>query len=231
MESALRTCCKGIKIGKILVVRHHGANASNTITPDCVSPMPPASVGNTAAPAAAAAAVANGYNSSSSAADQQQQQQQGAGAELPRLACNDRSSSLGAESSSGGGYGNGSSKSSSSNAGDGSSSSRGSRSPLSRTPGAGGPHALRSHSTPLSLQRSTDFGAAAAAAAAASAFGSISHQPAQDVIYERLPADIAERHVLLMDPVLSTGNSACRAIEVNSGCSSSSSSSIVLLIL
>eukprot|EP00775_Hariotina_reticulata_P008007 gene8007-8205_t len=35
-----------------------------------------------------------------------------------------------------------------------------------------------------------------------------------DVIYEKLPADIAERHVLLMDPVLSTGNSACRAIEV-----------------
>jgi uracil phosphoribosyltransferase len=37
---------------------------------------------------------------------------------------------------------------------------------------------------------------------------------AQDVIYERLPADIAERHVLLMDPVLSTGHSVARAIEV-----------------
>ena len=36
----------------------------------------------------------------------------------------------------------------------------------------------------------------------------------QDVIYEKLPADIAERHVLLMDPVLSTGNSAYTAIEV-----------------
>ncbi|WIA17892.1 hypothetical protein OEZ85_009392 [Tetradesmus obliquus] len=29
-----------------------------------------------------------------------------------------------------------------------------------------------------------------------------------------LPADIAQRYVMLMDPVLSTGNSACRAIEV-----------------
>jgi uridine kinase len=37
---------------------------------------------------------------------------------------------------------------------------------------------------------------------------------AQDVIYEKLPADIAQRYVMLMDPVLSTGNSACRAIEV-----------------
>jgi hypothetical protein len=36
----------------------------------------------------------------------------------------------------------------------------------------------------------------------------------QDVIYEKLPADIAQRYVMLMDPVLSTGNSACRAIEV-----------------
>lgn len=37
---------------------------------------------------------------------------------------------------------------------------------------------------------------------------------AHDVIYEKLPADIAQRYVMLMDPVLSTGNSACRAIEV-----------------
>ena len=36
----------------------------------------------------------------------------------------------------------------------------------------------------------------------------------QDVIYEKLPADIANRHVLLMDPILSTGNSAATAIEV-----------------
>ena len=39
----------------------------------------------------------------------------------------------------------------------------------------------------------------------------------QDYIYEKLPADIAERHVLLMDPVLATGNSACRAIQVWGG--------------
>lgn len=37
---------------------------------------------------------------------------------------------------------------------------------------------------------------------------------AQELIYEKLPADIAERHVLLMDPILATGNSAARAVEV-----------------
>lgn len=36
----------------------------------------------------------------------------------------------------------------------------------------------------------------------------------EELIYEKLPADIAERHVLLMDPILSTGNSALRAIQV-----------------
>jgi hypothetical protein len=36
----------------------------------------------------------------------------------------------------------------------------------------------------------------------------------QELIYEKLPADIAERHVLLLDPILATGNSAARAIQV-----------------
>lgn len=36
----------------------------------------------------------------------------------------------------------------------------------------------------------------------------------QELIYEKLPGDIAERHVLLMDPILATGNSAGRAIQV-----------------
>ena len=35
----------------------------------------------------------------------------------------------------------------------------------------------------------------------------------QELIYEKLPADIAERHVLLLDPILATGNSAARAIQ------------------
>ncbi len=38
----------------------------------------------------------------------------------------------------------------------------------------------------------------------------------KELIYEKLPADIAERHVLLMDPILATGNSAIRAIQVSS---------------
>ena len=37
----------------------------------------------------------------------------------------------------------------------------------------------------------------------------------QELIYEKLPKDIAQRHVLLMDPILATGNSAARAIQVH----------------
>lgn len=36
----------------------------------------------------------------------------------------------------------------------------------------------------------------------------------QELVYEKLPGDIAQRHVLLMDPILATGNSAARAIQV-----------------
>ncbi|EIE19251.1 putative uracil phosphoribosyl transferase [Coccomyxa subellipsoidea C-169] len=40
------------------------------------------------------------------------------------------------------------------------------------------------------------------------------HVMEKELIYEKLPADIAERHVLVMDPILATGNSAVRAIQV-----------------
>jgi uridine kinase len=36
----------------------------------------------------------------------------------------------------------------------------------------------------------------------------------KQLIYEKLPRDIAYRHVLLLDPVLATGNSAVQAIEL-----------------
>ncbi|KAL6325064.1 hypothetical protein AAG906_022272 [Vitis piasezkii] len=36
----------------------------------------------------------------------------------------------------------------------------------------------------------------------------------KQLIYEKLPKDISERHVLLLDPVLATGNSAGQAIEL-----------------
>ncbi|KAF6161438.1 hypothetical protein GIB67_009317 [Kingdonia uniflora] len=36
----------------------------------------------------------------------------------------------------------------------------------------------------------------------------------KQLIYEKLPKDISERHVLLLDPVLATGNSAVQAIEL-----------------
>jgi uracil phosphoribosyltransferase len=35
-----------------------------------------------------------------------------------------------------------------------------------------------------------------------------------EIVYEKLPTDIAERFVLLMDPILGSGNSAARAIQV-----------------
>ena len=34
------------------------------------------------------------------------------------------------------------------------------------------------------------------------------------LIYEKLPEDISKRHVLLLDPMLATGGSVCKAIEV-----------------
>ena len=33
------------------------------------------------------------------------------------------------------------------------------------------------------------------------------------MVYEKLPADIASRHVLLMDPILSTGHTTVKVIE------------------
>ncbi|KAG0557709.1 hypothetical protein M758_11G146800 [Ceratodon purpureus] len=36
----------------------------------------------------------------------------------------------------------------------------------------------------------------------------------KQLVYEKLPHDIAERHVLLMDPILGTGNSAVQAIDL-----------------
>ena len=36
----------------------------------------------------------------------------------------------------------------------------------------------------------------------------------EELVYEKLPSDIANRHVLMMDPMLGTGNSASRAIQV-----------------
>ncbi|KAL9454356.1 hypothetical protein AB3S75_009862 [Citrus x aurantiifolia] len=36
----------------------------------------------------------------------------------------------------------------------------------------------------------------------------------KQLIYEKLPNDISERQVLLLDPVLATGNSANRAIQL-----------------
>lgn len=44
---------------------------------------------------------------------------------------------------------------------------------------------------------------------------SSSESMSEELVYEKLPKDIAERHVLLMDPILATGHSAERAINVS----------------
>jgi uridine kinase len=38
--------------------------------------------------------------------------------------------------------------------------------------------------------------------------------PKKEIVYEKLPTDIADRFVLLLDPILGTGSSAARAIQV-----------------
>ncbi|KAL6769659.1 hypothetical protein ACKKBG_A31880 [Auxenochlorella protothecoides x Auxenochlorella symbiontica] len=40
------------------------------------------------------------------------------------------------------------------------------------------------------------------------------HVLQQDTIYEKLPADIADRYVLLMDPIVGTGETAVKAVQV-----------------
>ena len=74
MESALRQCYKGIKLGKILVKRHHGQQPSSRatsggMTPAWVSPLlTPTSAAAAAAAAAAATTGAAGVGVEMSAA-------------------------------------------------------------------------------------------------------------------------------------------------------------------
>lgn len=206
MESALRTCCKGIKIGKILVVRHHGqphsGATSGATTPYCTSPLyaTTAAAHRTAfTPSGAAAMIAvNGSTSRSSSVGPQG---------LPIPPPPPPPAGVGPVATT------------ASAAVAGGEKDKGAQSPVGggpTTPKSGNnsrPNSSRDHYNRLG--RSTDGGALAAAAAAFKGMNISTLSPTQDVIYEKLPADIAERHVLLMDPVLSTGNSACRAIEVS----------------
>ncbi len=44
--------------------------------------------------------------------------------------------------------------------------------------------------------------------------GSSPDHPSNELVYEKLPLDICDRYVMLMDPILGTGNTAKRAIQV-----------------
>lgn len=205
MESALRTCCKGIKIGKILVVRHHGQSNSGATsgagTPYCTSPLCGPSAANRTAFAATPTAAAAGNSSSDSRSSSLGPQ----GLGLPPASPAAAAAAVGGAPD----------KVTVSIPGAPTTPGASSRPSSSRQASTAAPN-----QTPKTLDgdqirfRSTDGAAYAAAAAAFKGMNLSVLNPSQDVIYEKLPADIAERHVLLMDPVLSTGNSACRAIEV-----------------
>ena len=76
-------------------------------------------------------------------------------------------------------------------------------------------HSTHSRSPPPSRD-SADAAASrpSTAAAPGSNGGPASLHSDGTLIYEKLPADIADRHVLLMDPMLGTGNSAVTALQV-----------------
>jgi len=61
--------------------------------------------------------------------------------------------------------------------------------------------------------------------------GKILSRKHSGVVYQKLPRDIDQRHVLLMDPVMCTGSSACSAIEVLTQQNGVNEGSIVFLTL
>ena len=94
---------------------------------------------------------------------------------------------------------------------------------LARASPSSGAAASASSVPALQHRRSSSTGGAGAADAPYSARRPSSgvcegrRQVEQEIIYEKLPTDIAERFVLLMDPILGSGNSATRAIQVQFG--------------
>jgi hypothetical protein len=203
MEAALRTCCKGIKIGKILVVRHHGQGFSRAGTSiPSPAPLSALTTPKQALAAAEAAAASDGPFNSPRRNQQWQQFNAATAAYSGSSQTGSRASSRPLSASS----------SAAAAAAQDGSNVKGS----SSIPGPAGP-GVSPQGSPLPPVGYSTEGSAFAAALAAS--GGVNNQcwiqnSTQDVIYEKLPADIAERHVLLMDPVLSTGNSAYTAIEV-----------------
>eukprot|EP00884_Botryococcus_braunii_P007943 jgi/Botrbrau1/1714/Bobra.116_2s0056.1 len=163
MENALRACCKGIKIGKILVHRHpknreFEAYASHVyhVVADSVSggsPAPPSSSPSKGRSAYSAAPASN---------------------QLPN----------GRASTNGHGLAN----------------------------GCGPGKANGAHTTANGHAHGSQNGEWLENGAAG--FHARLAGPDEELVYEKLPKDIAERHVLLMDPILGAGSSAVRAIQV-----------------
>jgi len=48
----------------------------------------------------------------------------------------------------------------------------------------------------------------------AAVLGTSPDHPSNELVYEKLPLDVGDRYVMLMDPILGTGNTASRAIDV-----------------
>lgn len=214
MEAALRTCCKGIKIGKILVVRHHGQMSRAQTS----APSPYTSAHTTPSQAAAAAAATDGpFNSPRR---NQQWQQHNAATEAYRGSSSSSQpgsrplSATQAAAPAPAVQDNGAPSNDNTTSSSGSIQKPG----VPSQPGVG----VSPRGSPLQQQQQGggySSEGSAFAAALATYGGNVSsacwiQNSTQDVIYEKLPADIADRHCLLMDPVLSTGNSAYTAIEV-----------------
>jgi uridine kinase len=152
METALRACCHGVKIGKLLVARHARHH-----------PVAVGAVGGVGAGAGTAAGSASAHP------------QQPLPPPHPHHHSRPGSASLSL-----GGF-------------------------VARIDELTSPSPA-----PSPLPAPSSAAAAGAGGAAAAANGSSSNGL---VIYEKLPRDIADRHVLLMDPVLTTGHTATKAVE------------------
>jgi uridine kinase len=172
METALRACCHGVKIGKLLVARHarhHHAHGAGVAGGGGGGGGGGGAADVSAAAAGGAASLSSRPGSSGAAA--------GGGslggfvARIDELTSpSPAPSPLPAAANGGGGGGNG----------------------LPRQLSASSPSAAAPHH-PLNHNHN--------------------HNGSSLVIYEKLPRDIADRHVLLMDPVLTTGHTATKAVE------------------
>ncbi|PRW58534.1 uridine kinase chloroplastic [Chlorella sorokiniana] len=189
MENALRACCKGVKIGKILVHREK-----------VWSQMPRVASDPKLAPSKSAP-VHLEANGAATAAD---------AARAPSPLGPSRRASAAEEAPADGSAHGGAAGTSARPDGSGSNSGSNSGSPA-RIPPLPAEHRRTSSSGVVAAGEGTPWMARRPSSGVVTGQR---RQVEQELIYEKLPTDIAERFVMLMDPILGTGRSAARAIQV-----------------